>query len=164
MSCGRSGYQTLQKEVPDMKLPSIRTLQRALLDDVRDRDCVAFLDEMSSKSQLDFDLGTREFIGHVTLPGGQEDLSSKTEAYICLVHDGSKLLGTTSHPTKGMPKKKKEVVFEMIRRGHEAGLNVVALACDMGNRSMLYEMGFGTQKDNIRFSIPHPADPSKKPY
>ncbi|KAK3916786.1 Transposable element P transposase [Frankliniella fusca] len=52
----------------------------------------------------------------------------------------------------------------MIRRGHEAGLNVVALACDMGNRSMLYEMGFGTQKDNIRFSIPHPADPSKKPY
>ncbi|KAK3907896.1 Transposable element P transposase [Frankliniella fusca] len=187
LSVRLSGGSGCVKTVSDTvcPLPSVRTIQRrtqsikfqpGLLHEFlepfkekvlptftpEDKDCTLHFDEMSIKSQRNFDPGTGHYFGGVTLEG-IEGLASKLEVFTFAGLQRKWKLNSAYHctPAEGCTAPRAKVVLDLLQYGEESGLNCVALVCDMGNRGLLAELGFNTTRDKRKFSITHPFNSEK---
>ncbi|XP_034253768.1 uncharacterized protein LOC117652783 [Thrips palmi] len=190
-ACGTSGYETVLKSPALMKKqPSVRTLQRRTehiafepglqidiisalrekvkaLPDQRDRDCNLFFDAMATKARLDFDIGTKSYLGRSTLPGLENpDLACKGEIWMFggIRQKWKQIVAWHLTPNQECAKVKKNVILDLLKKADEAGLNVVSIVCDVGNRSLLAELGFCTTKSEMRYCIPNPVKPTVPLY
>ncbi|XP_034246693.1 uncharacterized protein LOC117648325 [Thrips palmi] len=187
-SCGSTGYNTVRNLLSkDTKLPSIRLLQLetehiifkpgilhevlhalkerfAGLSDVRDRDVVLVFDEMSTKKRIDWDPSTGEYIGWGTIPGHEHLHAEKGEIFVLRgCHRKFKqIVAYHLNPTSVNMDQKKLVIMELLQKAKDIGANVVAIVCDCGNRTLLRKLGFGTQKNNLKYCIPNPISPDLK--
>ena len=168
-ACGTSGYNKCSQIVA--KQPSPRVLQRrtrhifnpGILEDImtalgakvktmtdpRERDCALFFDAMATKPQFDLDIGTISFLGRVTLPGVEiDELASRGEVWMFggIRQKWKQIACWHLVPKAEYPEVKSKVTLELLRRGNEIGLNIIAIVCDMGNRVELTSWGFSTKK------------------
>ena len=187
-TCGSTGYKTLLQQ--NHPLPSERTLQRRLenidfkpgvlkdvfaklkikVDAMKDEErlCCLTLDEMSLTSKLEYDAGSDSVYGNVTLPkhsgiathalvfmlGGITTRWKQTVAYYY-----------TSNSTDGTVFK--DIILDIIKRATDIGLQVEAVASDMGssNRAMWRSFGIvcGPLCQTVN-RIMHPQDPERYLY
>ncbi|KAE8739848.1 hypothetical protein FOCC_FOCC014649 [Frankliniella occidentalis] len=183
---GPSGLQAANDSV--FPLPTNRTLQRRLqpikfqpgllyefLNPFAEKvassftsaqkDCALHFDEMATKSQLCFDLGTGRYFGNTTLPG-VKGLATKLEVWTFGGIQTKWKLNAAYHltPSRACSDVRANVVLELLDYAENAGLNCLALVCDMGNRGLLAELGFDTTKDGQKYVIPHPFNGNKNLY
>lgn len=128
-----------------------------------DRDCALHFDEMSLKEQLCFDTGLNEYIGNVTLEGG-EGLASKMEVWTFAGIQRRWKVNAAYHftPAESLNVPRAKVALYLLKYCEHCHLNCKALCCDMGNRGLLTELGFNFTKDHQKFSIVHPYNKEKR--
>lgn len=187
-SCGTTGYNNVRSTLgKENKLPSVRLLQLETehiifkpgilhevfqplkerfrtLEDTRDCDVVIVFDELAMKKRVDWDPSTCEYIGYGTIPGHEHFHAEKGELYVMRgTHRKFKqIVAYHLNPPSVDMAQKKLVIIELLQKAKDIGANVLALICDCGNRGLLTQLGFCTQKDFLKFCIPNPVSPDRK--
>jgi Transposase protein len=163
-ACGPTGYSALLHQ--KYPLPSLRTLRRSIqfvkfesgiLTEVfqflalkvhdmnaQERECCLTLDEMSITASVDFDNRSGNLIGDVTLPGHTGiathslvfmlgGITTRWKQTVAYYFTGNSTDGSVFST----------IVFEIIKRCHDIGINVAAVTSDMGsaNRAMWKKLG-----------------------
>lgn len=187
-ACGSKGFNFLVSS--GWPFPSQRTLRRRLQDlkfssgildqvfvllkekvetmSVKERDCVLLLDEMAITPSMEFDVGTGEFTGHVTLPSHEGvathacvfllgGITSRWKQVVAYYFTGSSISGNVLC----------DIILEIIRCSEQIGLRVQCVTSDMGaaNQSMWRQFGIVSGKNSILQNyILNPVDPARKIY
>lgn len=185
-SCRARGYKHLRQS--GYPLPSLRTLRRrvegitfipGVLSDVllllkgkvssmreMDKNVILLLDEMTIQESLEYNKGTDELVGNVTLPHHTGSATHALVFYICGLSRRWKQTVAyhfTGASTKGL--QLLDIILDITKKCHEIGLLVRCVGSDMGTNNQRFWNLLkikGKRSEEPVTSIDHPCMKGEK--
>lgn len=192
-ACGTPGYDELLKQ--NFPLPSHRTLRRRVqgvifkpgiqqdifeflkikiehFSDERERDCCLILDEMSIIPGKMYDVGSKGYIGFVSLGEGSSTLSTlATHALVFMLAGvNSRWKQTVGYHLTGDSVKGNllaKEINDILIKATRIGLNVISVTSDMGSSNQAFWKEHNIiagRYSEIKNFFPHPSDTTLNVY
>lgn len=190
-ACGSTGYEELIKQ--HLPLPSLRTLRRRLenvhfepgilyevfeflkikvghFKDPHEGDCVITVDEMAITPSKVYDPALKVYLGNVNLASHSTEELANHALVIMLGGITRRWKQTVAYYFTGSSvngRVYKDILYEIISKSEDLGLNVVAITSDMGAANQAFWKLCGVtagRHAQIKNHIRHPTDIRRKIY
>ena len=169
-------YSSINQHIQDFKFSTgisenvLRLMKsKAIAMTPQDKMCALVIDEMTIKEGEEYYRHTDEFVGKITIPKESKELANHAVAYVLrgLTSKWKQTVGFdfTGYSTDG--KVMKDVIYKIIKKYSEIGIEVICVCSDMGgnNTKLWNEIKLNKCRRNehpVITSIPHPYIADKR--